>query len=160
MMNSTDLDLDAVDYLVHQTVVGNRGMSKKVAPDMGISQQSFLNKSNHNRHDTHFSPTEMLQLMHGMNDYRVLEEVARQCGFRLVANVVDKNISLLDAIMAADSEHGDFAKHFVKANSDGVIKKAEELKGLSEIDEEIRALECKKVAFKAFAKSTRGGSHG
>lgn len=160
MTNSPELDLEAVDYLVHQTVVGNRGMSKTVAPDMGLGQQSFLNKSNHNRHDTHFSPAELLQLMRGMNDYRILEEIACQCGFRLVSNDLKTGLSLLEAMMASDSEHGDFAKEFVKANADGVIKKHEELKGLNEIDEEIRALECKKSAFKVFAKSTRGGRNG
>lgn len=156
MPNFEELDLETVDYLVHQTVVGNRGMSKTVAPDMGLSQQSLINKASPNRHDTHFSPAELLQLMIGMDDYRILEDLARQCGFRLVASDPNASVSLMDAMMLADSEHGDFAKVYVESTRDGVINKREEQKGVNEIDEEIRALERKKAAFKTFAKQSRG----
>ncbi len=150
-----ELDLESLDYFVHQTVVKNRGKSKLVAPEMGIGQASFLNKSNPNTHDSHFWPTELLILMDQLQDYRILEEMAYQSGFNLVKSEC-KEVPLIDALLDVLKEQGEIGSAISSSTADGVIDLAEERHVVAQIHKAKQSLNDLECSVKAFAKTSRG----
>ncbi len=120
-----NLDLEAIDYAVHKTVISHRGSSKSVAPDMGMGQIVFLAKANANRSDTHFSPSELLHLMALTNDYRALYEMANQLGFTLVKRDAAADTSVFAAFIHNAKEQGDVALAIETALEDGRITRDE-----------------------------------
>lgn len=134
-----DLDFEEIDYLVERITRDQRGLSKVWAGQMALSQASLNNKTCSTTHNTHLSPSELLNIMALSGDVRVLHSMADQLGYDLISKTTP-GIDLLSAVLVSDKEHGDIGKAIMQAMADGVIDKSEQLNVKQQITEAREAL--------------------
>lgn len=145
-----------LEWVIEQTVKHQRGLSKELAVMLGVSQSTLLGKVDSNNEGKHLSVIEAHRIMQHTGDVRILEEQARELGYRLIKAEHSEALPILDALLNAQAEHGDIARVFGECNKDGVLTVTQERKIIEEIRQSITSQESLIPAVQAYAKSSRG----
>lgn len=144
-----------LEWAIQQTVHSKRGLSKQIADLLGTSQHVVLNKANPDNELNHFHVAQVQQIMELTGDVRILEELAHELGYSIVANQAVP-VSITEAVLSSVKEQGDVSDAITKALADNVIKPKEERDICKEIAEARRALDVMEASIHQAADESRG----
>lgn len=136
-----DINTEKVRQEVHEVVKNNRGMSKQWADAMCIPYNTFLAKSNPNRHDTEFNYEQLMMLVALSGAKQILRVLVSEFGLQLVdrEEVTD---TFLAIHLHTEAETADTVRETSKALGDGEISPEEAERMLKE---EYEAQEARKA---------------
>lgn len=132
--------MDNLDFTVYETAHKAQGGLSRLADSMDMSRQVLINKVNYHNDKNKLSLREALSMMAITKNYAILEELAKQLGFRLVPNEVSPEKSLLSAIVNAGADHGKVHQTIEAAFLDQEISPREFMQITDEVNDAIGAL--------------------
>lgn len=125
--------MDQIDIAIHQTAHDAVGGLESLARTMGIGAQVLRNKVCPTT-DTHkLSLREAVAMMDASNDDRILIVLAEMRGYTLARNALPIAPSIIEAVLAADAEHGGVAQHIRSAIADGKLIESEKAAIIAQI---------------------------
>ncbi|MCU9947526.1 phage regulatory CII family protein [Pseudomonas sp. PDM13] len=107
----------------HDTVKDND--SARLAPMMGLSQVSLLQRANPDNDAHKLTINHLFQILLHTKDMRPLKALAEEFGFDLVQREVAPADCLMQATLGAASEAADVTKAAIEALEDGVVTRME-----------------------------------
>lgn len=117
--------IDQLDIAIHQTAHDTPGGLDALARKMGMSAQVLRNKVCPTT-DTHkLSVREMMAIIEITNDDRSLHVLAAQRGYTLARNALPDAVSIVEAVLSADAEHGNVAQQIRASIADGKLTERE-----------------------------------
>jgi len=129
-----------LEWSIEQTVKHRRGLSKELSSVLGIGQTVLLNKVDSNCDGKHLSVMEGHRIMKHTGDIRILEEQARDLGYRLEKNETEAT-ELMDSVLSLMSENGELSGLVQSSMADGLIDDKEKRQILSKARQLHRAVE-------------------
>lgn len=134
--------MDALDIAIHQSAHEARGGLSALAKRLGIGEQVLRNKCNPNTETHKLGVREALAVMLDTEDLRILEALAQELGCRVSREPSPQSArGLIEAVLAAEVEHGDVGRAILDALRDQRISPREAAEIKREIYEARTALE-------------------
>ncbi len=143
--------MDSLDLAIHSTAhgAGNGGLPL-LAKQMGIGEQSLRNKVGPTNEVAKLSVQEARSMMMITGDRGVLDVLAHDLGYKVVAIDVEQ-ANVLDAMLKVVKEQGDVAAKIIEAMTDGKITPRERHDVERELSEASSALEVLRKAVHALS---------
>lgn len=140
--------MNDIEWAVHNLVHSKLGLSKRLCEVIFCSQQILLNKVNPENTTNHLHLSEALALMKHTKNFTLLEAMASDLGFKVVADNT-KPVAVFNALLSSVKEHGDVAVSISDALLDKVITGDELRDIVKQINDERRALNTLEASVRA-----------